>query len=216
MDVLISIGKDADPTNYIRAVERASGRATAVYLPRPGLRFDVLILAGGGDVEPSLYGQKNCGSTHIDPARDRAELALLRACARAGKPVLGICRGHQVINVWAGGGLIQDLGRQNEIHRSAAGDRIHPVLAQRGLPAETYGGCFRVNSAHHQAVGPVGKGLIVTACSDDGIVEAVEHRSLPVLGVQFHPERMHGGAVPDGNALLRRFLEKYCPRGVLR
>ena len=116
MDILISVGKDADPSNCIRAVEQAGGHPHADYLPQSA-DYDGLILAGGGDIHPSLFVQKNCGSRGIDFSRDRAELALLDAFAAAGKPVLGICRGHQVVNVWAGGGIVQDLGEHNTIHR---------------------------------------------------------------------------------------------------
>lgn len=208
MDILISIGKNADPANYVHAVELAGGTPCAAYLPKTVRSFDGLILAGGGDIEPSLYGQRNCGSCQIDYTRDQAELALLEAFAQARKPVLGICRGHQVVNIWAGGGLIQDLGEQNMIHRWEDRDKIHLAFAVGGVLKELYGGCIRVNSAHHQGVGPIGKGMIVTARSADGIVEAMEHESLPVFAVQFHPERMNGPETADGSKIFRWFLEK--------
>lgn len=210
MDILISVGRNADPTNYITAVTRAGGTPSAAYLPEFEPRFDALILAGGGDIEPTLFGQKNCGSDQIDYLRDRRELALTDAFAAAGKPILGICRGHQIVNVWAGGGLIQDLGEQNAIHRRISTDKVHLAFACGGIPEALYGGCFRVNSAHHQAVGPVGAGLRVTARSADGIVEAMEHKHLPILTVQFHPERMNGPETADGSVLLRRFLQMIC------
>ncbi len=209
MDILISIGKNADPANYVRAVELAGGRPYAVYLPKADLSFDGLLLAGGGDVEPSLYGQKNYGSDNIDFARDRTELALLDAFAQAGKPVLGICRGHQVVNIWAGGGLIQDLGEQNAIHRHEGRDKVHLAFADSGVLKELYGSCFKVNSAHHQGVGPIGKGLMVTARSADGVVEAMEHESLPVFTFQFHPERMNGPETVDGSKIFRWFIETF-------
>lgn len=210
MDILISVGKNADPTNYITAVTRAGGTPVAAYLPERNPRFDALILAGGGDIEPTLFGQKNCGSDQIDYLRDRCELALTDAFAAAGKPILGICRGHQIVNVWAGGGLIQDLGEQNAIHRRISADKIHPAFACGGVLEALYGDCFPVNSAHHQAVGPVGAGLRVTARSADGIVEAMEHTQLPILTVQFHPERMNAPDTADGGILLRWFLQRAC------
>lgn len=206
MNILISIGGTADPFNYVRAVEHAGGRAYAAYLPEKDLSFDGLILAGGGDVEPSLFGQKNCGSAGIDLFRDKAELALLDAFTAAGKPVLGICRGHQIINVWAGGGLIQDLGEKNAIHRREDQDKVHMVLAGEGVLKELYGSCIRVNSAHHQGVGPVGRGLRITACSADGVIEAMEHESYPIWTTQFHPERMNGPETADGGKLFQWFL----------
>lgn len=210
MDILISVGRNADPANYIAAVTRAGGNPIAAYLPEPDPRFDALILAGGGDIEPTLFGQKNCGSDQIDYLRDRRELALTDAFAAAGKPILGICRGHQLINVWTGGGLIQDLSEQNAVHRRIRADKVHPAFACGGALEALYGGCFRVNSAHHQAVGPVGAGLRVTARSADGIIEAMEHTQLPILTVQFHPERMNAPDTADGGLLLRWFLRSAC------
>lgn len=208
MKILISVGKNADPANYVRAVERAGGIAFAACLPKPDLSYDGLILAGGGDMEPSLYGQKNCGSDSIDLLRDKAELALLNAFSKAGKPILGICRGHQVVNVWAGGGLIQDLGEQNAIHQRIECDKVHMVFAETGMLRELYGSHVSVNSAHHQGVGPVGRGLRVTARSADGVIEAMEHEILPIWTTQFHPERMTGGETADGSAIFRWFLER--------
>lgn len=208
MDILISMGKNADPAHYTAAVERFGGRPHGAYLPRPDTSYDGLILAGGGDIQPCLFGQKNYGSVNIDPDRDRAELELLEAFARAGKPVLGICRGHQVVNVWAGGGIIQDLGEQNAIHRWEDGDKVHTVFAGMGVLKDLYGTRFRVNSAHHQAVGPVGRGLLVTARAADGTVEAMKHESLLILTVQFHPERMTTADTADGGEIFRWFLER--------
>lgn len=207
MNVLISIGKDADPINYLRAVAQAGGEGNAMYLPPCAPTFDALILAGGGDISPHLFGQKNCGSQEIDLDRDLRELALLDCFARAGKPILGICRGHQMVNVWAGGGIIQDLGEQNAIHRHDGCDRVHLVSAI-GTPEYLYGSLFRVNSAHHQGVGPLGKGLRVTARSADGVIEAMEHYSLPIFTTQFHPERMHGPDTVAGDRIFRWFIEK--------
>lgn len=209
MDILISVGKYANPENYVRAVERAGGTAHAAYLPEFDLRYDGLILAGGGDVEPSLYGQENHLSNSIDMDRDRAELALLDAFAAAGKPVLGICRGHQVVNVWAGGDLIQDLGTKNKVHRRVESDQVHTVCARCGLLKNLYGECFATNSAHHQAVGAVGAGLTVTACSADGVIEALEHETLPIFTFQFHPERMNSAETVDGSAILRWFVDTF-------
>lgn len=206
MKVLISIGKDADPTNYLNAVTEVGGEAYAMYLPPCAPTFDALILAGGGDISPHLFGQKNCGSHQIDLNRDLCELALLDCFTRAGKPVLGICRGHQVVNVWAGGSIVQDLGEQNIIHQWDCCDKVHLVSAG-GILKDLYSPMFRVNSAHHQGVGPVGKGLNVTARSADGIIEAMEHCSLPILTTQFHPERMNGADTAPGERIFRWFIE---------
>ena len=209
MKILISVGRSADPANYVNAVERAGGAPCAAYLPEPELSFDGLILAGGADMEPSFYGVENTLSEGIDFDRDRAELVLLDAFAAAGKPILGICRGHQVINVWAGGTLIQDLGDKNAIHRRREADKVHPVTAEGGILKKLYGAQFFVNSAHHQAVGTVGRGLVVTARSEDGVIEAMEHESLPIFAVQFHPERMNTAETKDGGAIFRWWIETY-------
>ena len=130
--ILISTG-GGNAGNYLDAVKAAGGVGEARYLPAPDLSFDGLLLAGGEDVDPALFGQENQGSRGIDRARDQAELALLDAFCGAGKPVLAICRGHQVVNVWLGGGLIQDLGPQLvPFHQRERGDQVHPIQAERG------------------------------------------------------------------------------------
>ena len=181
--------------NYEQAILGAGGIPVGGYCPEPDLSCDGLVLTGGDDLDPALFGQPNQGSEGIDSARDRAELALVRAFSEAGKPILGICRGHQVLNVAFGGSLIQDLGPVgNLFHRRDQGvpeDKIHPL---RTLPGSTlsalYGTMFVSNSAHHQGVDRLGEGFFTTAWSESGVVEAMEHTSLPILSVQFHPERM--------------------------
>ena len=163
-------------------------------------------------MDPALFGQTNQGSRGIDRTRDEAELALLDAFLGAGKPVLAVCRGHQVVNVWAGGDLIQDLDPAlAPFHGGGEEDRVHPVRAAEGsLLCRLYGPVFPVNSSHHQALGRLGKGLTVTARSEGGVIEAVEHETLPLISVQFHPERMTGArARPDtvdGGGVFRAFL----------
>ena len=210
--ILISTG-GGDAANYIAAVEAAGGLAAARYLPGPDPACDGLLLAGGGDMDPSLFGQADQGSREIDRARDRAELALLDAFLGAGKPVLAICRGHQVVNVWLGGDLIQDLEPAlAPFHGGGQEDRAHPIRAAEGtLLHRLYGPVLTVNSSHHQAPGRLGKGLAAAAWSEGGVIEAVEHDSLPLISVQFHPERMTGArARPDtvdGGAIFRAFLD---------
>lgn len=208
MKILISVGEAADPANYVRAVEAAGGAAEWGYLPRFEERYAGLVLAGGGDMDPALFGQADRGSRGIDRRRDEAELALLDGFLGAGRPVLAICRGHQVANVWAGGDLIQDLGRRGRLHAWAGEDRVHLLIPVSGFLRRVYGrGPFPVNSAHHQAVGRVGRGLRVCARAADGVVEAMEHGSLPLITTQFHPERMAGPDTVSGRPIFRRFLE---------
>jgi len=210
--ILLSTG-GGDAANYLNAIEAAGGVGTARYLPAPDLSYDGLVLTGGGDMDPALFGQKNQGSRGIDRARDHAELALLDAFCGACKPVLAICRGHQVVNVWLGGGLIQDLGPGLvPFHQKERGDQVHLIRTEKGsLLHRLYGPVFPVNSSHHQGLGRLGQGLAVTAWSEGGVVEAAEHTTLPLVCVQFHPERMTGGlARPDtvdGGEIFRVFLE---------
>jgi len=198
--------------NYCRAVRSSGGVPLAAYAPDPDLRCDGLLLAGGGDPDPSLFGQADQGSHPPDPARDRAELALVHAFLQAGKPILGICRGMQIINVALGGTLIQDLPPASRpFHGGADHDLIHPLRSLEGsLLYRLYGPVFSVNSAHHQAVDQLGSGLFAMAWSESGFAEGMEHRDLPILGVQFHPERLafsrrREDAV-DGAPLLLHFL----------
>ena len=210
--ILISTG-GGDASNYIAAVEAAGGRADARYLPAPDLSYDGLVLAGGEDIDPALFGQADCGSRGVDRARDEAELALLTAFFEAGKPVLAICRGHQVVNVWLGGDLIQDLNPSlAPFHGGGEADRVHLIKAVEGsLLHRLYGPVFPVNSWHHQGLGRLGRGLSAAARSEGGVVEAVEHETLPLISVQFHPERMAGAkARPDtvdGGSIFRAFLD---------
>ena len=199
--------------NYIRAVWKAGGQVRPGYCPEPDLTCDGLLLAGGGDIAPERYGQGMAGSLPPDPLRDEAELALFRAFYGAGKPILGICRGHQLINVALGGTLIQDLPPEQKVfHGGAEGDLIHPIRTEPGtLLAGLYGPRFLVNSFHHQAVDRPGEGLRPIAWAESGLVEALDCPGRPLLGVQFHPERMapgHGGPdTADGAPLFSWFLD---------
>ena len=155
--------------------------------------FDGLLLPGGGDIHPSRFGQEDCGSRNISEKLDELQLNVMDAFVKAGKPILGICRGIQVINVYFGGDLIQDLPDASfHIGREDEPDRIHACTAEEGSwLAKLYGTAFVHNSIHHQAVGRLGEGLIADGiCPEDGVVEALHHRTLPVYGLQWHPERM--------------------------
>lgn len=185
-------GDEGRMDNYVRAIQGAGGQARAGYCPEPDLTCDGLLLAGGGDIAPERYGQGMEGSLPPDPLRDEAELALLRAFYGAGKPILGICRGHQLINVALGGTLIQDLPAEQRIfHGGAEGDLVHPIRTREDtLLCRMYGPHLPVNSFHHQVVDRLGAGLRPIAWSESGFVEAYDLPGRPVLGVQFHPERM--------------------------
>ena len=152
-----------------------------------------LLLPGGGDIDPARYGQPSAGSEAPDLQRDAAELELVSRFLAWGRPILGICRGIQLLNVALGGDLIQDIPTAaDHKHDAALGDRVHGVEAAPGSFLEgLYGSAFPVNSAHHQALGQVAPGLRVAARSQaDGVIEAVEWPEKRIYGVQWHPERM--------------------------
>lgn len=195
-------GREERWTNYKRAVETAGGRAVFSNVPDESLSCDGLLLPGGGDLEPWRYGQSNTASRGLEPERDAAELLLLERFTAAGKPVLGICRGLQVINVFFGGTLIQHLSGHDAVDGR---DRLHPVRTTPGALFGLFGGDSLVNSAHHQAAGRLGHGLRAVQWAPDGVVEALVHQTLPVLGVQWHPERLPEGG--PGSRLFAAFLE---------
>lgn len=169
-----------------------------------------LILTGGGDVEPGLFGRSGAGPVrNVQPERDRTEMALLRSALRLGMPVLGICRGIQLINVGMGGDLIVDIQAEyltsidHDVDESvrhsvrvSSSSRISKILTLCEL---------NVNSHHHQAIGRVAPGLVATGWAQDGIVEAVEGKGENYLiGVQWHPERMNDDA---SSRLFESFLD---------
>jgi len=156
-------------------------------------RLDGLLLSGGNDIDPRRYGQSPDPRLGIvDPVRDEFEWALLDNAVHQGKPVFGICRGMQWINVYFGGSLVQDLGEMTPMHDGPHTDleyRFHSVttIAQTRA-ARVYGSHLSVTSAHHQAVDTVGSGLKVSGYAEDGTIEIVEAVDRPILGVQWHGE----------------------------
>lgn len=182
--------------NYWRALERAGGRPRCEGVPED---CAALLLPGGGDMEPWRYGQDNAASRNLDPARDALELDLLDRFTSLRKPVLGICRGMQSVNVFFGGTLLQDIPGHAQINGV---DRLHAVRTAPGPFAAP--DALSVNSAHHQAVDRLGVGLQAEQWAPDGVIEALRHARLPVWGVQWHPERLDN---PAGERLFRAFLD---------
>ncbi|GAA2592919.1 gamma-glutamyl-gamma-aminobutyrate hydrolase family protein [Streptomyces violaceus] len=183
------------PAGYPRLVRRAGGLA-AMLPPDDPLhaadivaRLDGLVIAGGPDVEPVRYGAEREPRTG-PPARERDawELALIDAALTAGVPLLGICRGMQLLNVALGGTLVQHIEGHAEVVGVFGGHAVKPV------PGSLYGGVVPeetfVPTYHHQAVDRLGKGLVPSAYAADGTIEALELPTHPgwVLGVQWHPE----------------------------
>lgn len=197
------LGKRDRYANYLRAAETAGMRVYFSDTPEPAVECDALLLPGGGDLEPWRYGQENTASTGLEPERDAAELTLLEQFASANKPVLGICRGLQVINVFFGGTLVQDLPGHGALED---GDRFHPAYTEPSFLSGVCGEYAIVNSAHHQAIKHLGRELRAVQWSPDGVIEAAFHRTLPIWGIQWHPERLPPGGL--GERLFALFAER--------
>lgn len=193
MKTLFLYGDPCRYDNYANIMQSVGGAVIRSMDCALAAACDGLLLPGGGDVDPARYGAHNNGSVEIDPTRDEAEFSLIRQFAAAGKPILGICRGHQVLNVFFGGSLIGHL-QNTAAHAPAASgepDRQHLVSVCPGsYLAVLYGPRFIVNSYHHQAVDRLGSELFALASSQDGVNEAFCHQTLPIFGVQWHPERL--------------------------
>jgi putative glutamine amidotransferase len=195
------VGGYGVPENYIEAVRRAGGRP-AMLLPGDQTpieevleAFDALLLVGGGDIEPSRYGQEQHPEIYgLEPDRDVFEIALLRNADRKRIPTLAICRGMQVMNVAFGGTLIQHLPDHPEYleHGTPSGQDLarHDVkLAPGSRIAEAAGAeVLSCSTHHHQGVDGVGDGLSATGWSEDGLIEALEREEGWMIGVQWHPE----------------------------
>src|SRR5205823_2367760 len=188
------------PEQYVEAIRAAGGRP--VVLPTHGgevaddalAGIDALVLAGGGDVEPSRYGGNGHAEVYgVDPDRDEFELALVRAALATGVPTLCICRGMQVLNVALGGTLIEHLPDVEGVsgHGVPLGPPVHhEVRLEDGSRIREAAGKDVVvgTSHHHQGLGELGDGLEAVGWTDDGLVEAIEHRDGWLVGVQWHPE----------------------------
>ncbi len=203
-------GEKDKTANYENAVRKLGAEAeVSLHVPRT-TSYDGLILPGGGDIDPRLFGQLSEGTRAFDPVLDRIQLAILKAFVLERKPVLGICKGMQLINIFFGGDMVQHLPGA-KAHEYVGKDQVHDTEAVEGSVLwKLYGSRFTVNSAHHQGVDLAGRGLLYTQSAMDGVVEGLEHKFLPVIGVQWHPERLcfqhrREDAV-DGSLLLKYFL----------
>ena len=173
---MVCICGSGDYTNYCRALEARGQRALIGTDGALAHLCGGLLLPGGGDIHGALNG---------------GETALIRYFIDTGRPILGICRGMQALNVYFGGTLRDGV----KGHQIPDGDMTHPTRAE-GLMAQLLGERPEVNSNHHQAVDVMGRELSACQWAADGVVEAIVHRNLPILGVQYHPERMGAAGEP--------------------
>lgn len=205
---------------YVDAIRAAGG--VPLLLPHLDEReviavLDVvggLVLSGGGDVDPSIYGEADGGgNSDVDARADAAEVALIRGAAARSLPTLAICRGMQVLNVAFGGTLTQDCTSADGPHRPVAKDPVQVRSAHHSVElspdsrlAAIYGRTRRqVNTIHHQAVDRVAEGFRVTARAPDGVVEGIESTTgWDALGVQWHPEKTVTG---DDAPLFTAFVD---------
>jgi putative glutamine amidotransferase len=213
--------------NYMRAVREAGGEPVVISLRLPddqlqalAEKLDAVVLTGSpADVEPRRWGStRHPAATEPDPDRERTDDALLDHAFAAGKPVLAICYGAQILNVHFGGSLLQDIPSElqtsiNHDQDEDGNDGLHFVRIEGGHLGELAGQLGhesdpQINSSHHQSILQPGRGLRVTARAADDVVEAVEWEGNKnwVVGVQWHPERMRGDALAD--ALFRRLVSE--------
>lgn len=201
------------------AVYAAGGEPAVLHGPAAGPgadlaarldRFDGVLMPGGADLGPARYGQEAVPeTTGVVDFQDGLDLAVARAVVDADIPTLAVCRGMQVLNVALGGTLDQHLrettvGHRNGLHdvRVLPGTRLHAIVGGERISVSSY---------HHQVLDEVAGDLVVTARADDGAVEAVEHTSADVLGVQWHPEDLHDSSPTDA-ALFRDLVERALKR----
>jgi len=195
LNILADFPVDVYYADYGQGVREAGGLPVHIPLDVDPAelvsRLDGVVLTGGADIDPRRYGQESLTNAFPpEPLRDQHECAVLDAAYANGTPVAGICRGLQIVNVHAGGNLYQDVPSHAGFDQPVTTE-WHQVAFDSGtILGGIYGQGRYVNSLHHQTVDKVGDKLQVTARSDDGSVEGLEHDELPVIAVQWHPEML--------------------------
>ena len=214
LKIAIPTNRPQAVSNYLDALTGCGAQGeTGREFSSPG-DYDGLLLPGGCDVNPARYGKAMIPQETVDDDLDALQFDVLAKFLEAGKPMLGICRGHQLLNVAFGGTLIQHLpGAEKHQSLPSGQDNVHAIHAEGNTFLRSlYGSDCSVNSSHHQGIEIPGKGFTVAARSEDGVIEGTEHMSLPVWSVQFHPERMcfrhRRNDTVDGSGIFRFFLEQ--------
>lgn len=147
---------------------------------------DGFLITGGTDIDPKFYNEKNEGlSKNVDSRIDELDRQIVLHAEKYKKPLLGICRGHQSINVFLGGSLYQDLGKLNDTHKSIGNNHYIKVKENSFLDLM---GMININSYHHQAIKDLALDLDVLGVHNDSTIEMIVHKTLPIFAVQWHPE----------------------------
>lgn len=200
--------------DYIEAFRQLGAEAFLSLDPKDLTRADGLVLPGSSqDMNPRLWGEKDQCSNDINDALDQSQWNMMDMAVSRRIPVLGICRGMQFINVYFGGTLIQDLPCSSA-HKMTVPEQYHDVMCgENSRLRPLIGEASEVNTRHHQGVGRIGEGLQADAVwngGEDAVVEAISHQCDPVLGLQWHPEKMYlygdEGHRADAERLLRWWL----------
>ena len=213
MKKILIAGTTKDTKNYVEVLKYLGSEPVVSLHPESVYDYDGLVLPGGGDIDPSYFDQPVIDTSKPDPELDRAQLQILYQFLHTHKPILGICKGMQLLNVFFGGNIHQHLDSE-DLHQWNGQDQWHQTQAkENSILNKLYGKEFEVNSAHHQCIGEVGQDLSVIQTSQDGLPEALSHEFFPFLGVQWHPERMclsnkKRGTV-SGTAVFQWFLNPY-------
>lgn len=207
------LGRKKDTANYERFLSENQFFPLTTLNPGEISSCSGLLLPGGGDITPAFFGERNRGSKNIDTELDILQFQALDLCIRLNLPVLGICKGAQLINIAFGGTIIQDMPSA-EMHLQSGQDLYHPTYIEPdSILYELYGHDAVVNSAHHQCINKTGSGLrIIQRSLHDDCPEAIVHETLPILGLQWHPERLDDTYTTlSGAPLLSFFLNGACP-----
>lgn len=193
------IGREKQTTNYRRALEFFNIDYEVTLSIGKLSKFDALLLPGGGDIDPHLLNEPDKGSRNIDTELDLIQFQALDLFIKNQKPILGICKGFQLINLYFGAKLIQDLPSPS-IHpvTKDGNDTYHEVITYPlptlttlcTFPSSFFPAKTTVNSAHHQGIVENGKTLFPFQVAPDGVTEAFIHEMFPIVGFQWHPERM--------------------------
>jgi putative glutamine amidotransferase len=188
------IGRKKDTKNYEKYLFDASIIPVTTLSMGILLSCDGVLLPGGGDISPGLLGERSAYARHVDTELDILQFHALAHCMSYRIPVIGICKGLQIINVALGGSLHQNLPAPtlHNYDQETNSDRYHQTKIDKGSFLEKlYGTTAMVNSAHHQGIRELGQDLkAIQWCQEDNCIEAIEHTSLPIIGLQWHPERL--------------------------